>query len=195
MEGLSDPSVWKATLDAYSSEGMSRLEGTPAASPTPGTSPSQPFAPSVWESALAFHEGQSGSAEESEPDVQEVPSPAKKPKPPSGTMPAWLSRGKQAQLWDDRCDPATMEADRRLECPCARGSCVGNITANGMAARRTANRITGTVEGGVEGRSQRDYCRGRLRDFLEPSDGESGRKTPHPHNPLLPSPQRADPSP
>lgn len=165
--------VWQATLDAFSpttSEAPSpAADGTPAAGPT-----SRP----LWESALAFYESESASAEESGAEEQEVPSAAKKPKPSSRTVAAWLSKGTRAQLWAHRCDPATMEADRIIVCACARGNCAGNITANGMSARRAANQITGTVEGGEEGRSQRDYCRGRLRDFLEPGDEESSRTPP-----------------
>ena len=141
--------------------------------------------PQLWESVLASFEVQSEGAEEPGLEAQELPAVAKKPRP-SPTTTAWLSEGTQAQLWAHRCDPTTMEADRRLKCTCGRGNCVGNITANGMAARRTTNKITGTVNGGEEGRSQRDYCRMRLLDFLEPPLlDDTSKKSPLPTAPPL----------
>ena len=144
-------SVWQATLDAFSpttSEAPSpAADGTPAAGPTPGTS--RP----LWESALAFYESESASAEESGAEEQEVSSAAKKPKPSSQTVAAWLSKGTQAQLWAHRCDPATMEADRRIVCACARGNCVGNITREwyvGTAGGEPDNRHSRRRRGGEE---------------------------------------------
>jgi len=64
-----------------------------------------------------------------------------------------------------------MAADRCLDCNCPDRNCVGNITANGMQARRTRNRAT-DLPGGEEGVQRRDYCRTRLRDFLQPGTTE-----------------------
>ena len=104
---------------------------------------------------------------------------AKRPKLPG---PQWI--GGSAKLrWDCRCAPETMAADRCLDCNCPDRNCVGNITANGMQARRTRNRAT-DLPGGEEGVQRRDYCRTRLRDFLQPGTS----KTTSPSSHLLHSP-------
>ena len=168
-------SLWKRTISAF--------ESASAEAPSPVVVPTL-TAVSATRSTLRdtldfFKETKAGGGAE-----QEEPPPAvKKAKTVEG--PTWLcTSSTDAEKWANRCAPAQMEADRRLRCACGH-NCVGDVTANGMAARRAANRITGTVKGGEEGRKQRDYCRYRLRDFLEPGPGK-----PFPA-PQLSAPSRA----
>ena len=174
----------------------------------PAAPPASSLAKSFWHRLV---DEEDDFDQEDAPQAEDLRAPPPASRPPSESRPlkycktiknTSISRSSQEQWkgqsvvekWNYRCLPSTMADDLQLVCLC-HSNCIGNITLNGMRARREENREhdLNKVLGGEQGRVRRDYARSRLRYFLQPNstDGWSWDRGIAPHPSLLTRTARA----